>query len=71
MDAGSNMSQDVPFGFQSFIPGVPMHLSVATAILEEHGHIKVIQFKQENTDFQIHRDAGVKQASVNYELSRC
>jgi hypothetical protein len=44
MDAGSNISQDVPFGFQSFTPDVPMHLSVIKAILVELERIKVIQF---------------------------
>jgi len=47
-----------------------MHLSVLQAILLELEHFKVIQFKQENTDFRIRRDAGVKQALVDYELSR-
>jgi hypothetical protein len=56
----SDISQDVPFRFKSFICEVPMHLSVMKAILKELEHFKVIQFKQENTDFQIGRDAGVK-----------
>jgi hypothetical protein len=47
-----------------------MHLSVIQAILQELEHFKVIQFKQENTNSRICRNAGVKQALVDYELSR-
>jgi len=47
-----------------------MHLSVMEAILQEMEHFKVIQFKQEDADFRIRRDAGVKQALIDYELSR-
>jgi len=47
-----------------------MHLSVIQAILQDLEQFKVIQFKQENTDFRMCRDAGVKQALVDYELSR-
>ena len=60
MDAGSNISQDVPFSSQSFICEVPMHLSLIQAILQELEHFKAIEFQQENTDFRLHRDAGVK-----------
>jgi hypothetical protein len=53
----AKMSRSV---LKNFICEVPMHLSVIKAILQELEHFKVIQFKLENTDFQIGRDAGVK-----------
>ena len=47
-----------------------MHLSVIKAILQALEHFKVIHFKQENTDYRIRRDAGVRQVFVDEELSR-